>query len=90
MNKKDNYLLKCPLCLKKMWLKGSEDHRAAKHPDISKKSFERLIIEALKNGNISAKKFEEPNKSLASARVGDAGKYTKDVRVSTVSGGKMK
>lgn len=92
MSNSNNYLLKCPICNKKMWLSGATAHRESKHSDLTNQEFEALIIDGVKSGAIQPRKFGEPNKSLVSGttRLGHERKYNKLGVRSLVSGGRTK
>jgi len=92
MQKKDDFMLKCPLCRKKLWLSNVKPHSARFHSEVSYSDFEKIIIEALKSGKIKAKNYADPNKNLVSAtnRMTEESKYNKLGVKSLVSGGKTK
>ena len=87
-----NYLLKCPICSKKMWFVGANDHRKSVHAEVSGNDFEKLIIEAIKSGKIKPRLFETANRDFISAtqRITKERKYNKQGIRSIVSGGKTK
>jgi len=87
-----DFLLKCPVCNKKMWFKGASAHRKTKHHSLSSKEFEALIIEGVKDGTIRPKIFEKPVKCLVTAttRLNHERKHNKLGVRSIVSGGKTK
>ena len=87
-----NFLLKCPVCNKKMWFKGASAHRKMKHPSLSNKEFETLIIKGINVGNIKPKIFEKPDNNLVTAttKLAHERKYNKVGIRSIVSGGKTK
>ena len=89
-NKQGTYLLKCPICGKKMWLRGARKHRKAKHRDVSWAEFQNKLMLAIRNGEIKVRKFEPANPSLVSGtqRLRASSFFTKRVR-SIVSGGRV-
>ena len=92
LTKENDYLLKCPICCKKMWFSGASSHREVKHDQTSETEFEHLIIEGIKSGTIKPKHFDAPDKSLVTAttRLMHEKKYSKTGIRSLVSGGKVK
>lgn len=92
MKKANNYLLKCPICNKKIWYQGTLEHKKYKHSALSDKDFERMIIDSIKSGTIIPKVFEEPNKNLVTgtSRMNYERKHNKLGIRSIVSGGKTK
>ena len=87
-----NFLLKCPICNKKMWLEGASAHRKSKHLSLSNKEFEKLIIDGINTGTIKPKTFEEPNNNLVTGttRLSHERVHNKVGIRSMVSGGKAK
>jgi hypothetical protein len=85
-------ILPCPLCKKRLRVKGIEAHRKYKHSTYSSKSFEKLLIEGIKNGSIKPINCEEPNKYLvtSTSRLNHERKHNKIGVRSVVSGGKAK
>ncbi len=63
---KENTLLKCPICKKKLWLTNVIGHRELKHAELTHKEFEALLVEGIKSGKIKAKVFEPPAPGLES------------------------
>jgi len=61
VNVKDDYLLKCPLCNKKLWYSSANSHRKAKHRNTSAKQFEKLLIESIQSGRIIPKHYSDSN-----------------------------
>ena len=57
------YLMKCPICDKKMWLRSAGQHRAAKHPDVRPADFKEQLAMGVKTGKIEVRRFEQPNPS---------------------------
>lgn len=89
MSDSEKFLLKCPVCSKKMWLTNATGHRKSKHPNLTERQFELLIIEAIKSGQIKARTFEEPDKNLVTATTRITNYKYGGIR-SIVSGGKVK
>lgn len=87
-----DYLLRCPVCNKKMWFVGADAHRKSVHPQISMEKFEKLLITKIKSGEIKPKRFEKPNQNFVSAtnRINTEKIYNKHGITSVVSGGKTK
>lgn len=90
-NSKAGVLLRCPECNKKMWFHGAAAHRKDKHPNISFKDFETMIIEAIKNGSIQPRHFGavDPHFVSSTQRLSTEKKYNKLGIRSVVSGGKF-
>jgi len=88
--KNDNFLLTCPICRKKMWLRGANRHRAAKHADVTRDDFENLIIDAVVTGKIKARQFGGATAKVISGtqRLRQASRGTVGVR-KVVSGGRV-
>ena len=87
---REDYLLKCPICGKKMWLSGANQHRAAKHGDVREGDFKKRLVEGIESGRIEVRRFGEPDGSLVSGtqRLRQASRLVGGVR-SVVSGGKV-
>ena len=89
-NNQGTYLLKCPICGKKMWLKGARQHRKAKHRSVSWTDFQNKLMLAIQTGEIKVRKFEPANPNLVSAtqRIRANAFFNKRIR-SVVSGGRV-
>ena len=61
VSRKEDYLLKCPLCRKKLWYSSVGAHRKAKHKNMSFKQFEKLLIIAIEQGRIIPKFYSNPD-----------------------------
>ena len=84
------YLLKCPICGKKMWLKGARRHRKAKHRNVSWKELKNKLMLAIQTGEIKVRKFEPANPNVVSGtqRIWASSTFNKRIR-SIVSGGRV-
>lgn len=73
-----------------MWLRGAHGHRAAKHANVTRDDFEKLIIDAVKAGKIKVRQFGGPDATMISGtqRLKQASRGTVGVR-SVVSGGRV-
>ncbi|MFP6791215.1 MAG: hypothetical protein VB954_14635 [Thalassolituus sp.] len=61
---KEDYMLSCPICKKKLWASKINAHRSGRHSDLSPKDFEKKIIEAINSGEIKPKHFEASSSSI--------------------------
>ena len=86
------FLLKCPICYKKMWLSGALSHKNAKHPHVSDSDFEKKIIAGIKSGHIKVKRFDEEESDATSStqRINEQRRYSKLGVRSLVPGGRCK
>lgn len=87
---REDYLMKCPICGKKMWLSGAYKHRAAKHRDVRAGDFVKRLREGIESGRIEVRRFGEPDGSLVSGtqRLRQASKL-KTGPTKVFSGGKV-
>ena len=85
-----DYLTKCPICHRKMWLNGANQHRVAKHGGVREEDFTQRLLERIESGRVEVLRFEEPDGSLVSGtqRLREASKLTVGMR-SVFSGGKV-
>jgi hypothetical protein len=69
VKKDEDWLLKCPLCSKKLWFSNIDQHRRLKHLEISIEDFEALIISKITSGKLIPKLFEnsKPSNSINSS-----------------------
>lgn len=88
-NKRDDieYLLKCPICNKKMWFHNAAQHRYTTHSEITEKEFEVIIIKSLKDGKIKPKTFDNEKIYSATDVINKERKKNKRGIKSLVSGG---
>lgn len=63
---RDNYVMVCPLCRKRLWYSNIKNHRRLKHSSVSLREFELLLIDAIKSGRVEPKHVEAVNKGLKS------------------------
>ena len=61
VKKSEDWLLKCPVCAKKMWFTNIAQHRRLKHSEISMNEFEAMIIAKITKGKLVPKHFEDKN-----------------------------
>ena len=86
------FLLKCPICRKKIWFEGALVHKNAKHPSVTDQDFEATLMAAIQAGDIEVKRFEAESSDTYSStqRVARERRYSKLGVRSVVSGGKAK
>lgn len=58
VNKQEDWLLKCPVCSKKLWFSNITQHRKLKHSEFSISAFEAQLIEEISAGKLVPKYFE--------------------------------
>ena len=85
-----DYLLKCPICNRKMWLRGAQQHRKAKHRECTPAEFIQRLSDGVAAGKIQVRRFGQPDPSLISGtqRLRAAKQRVTGIR-SVVSGGKI-
>ena len=91
---KNDYLLKCPLCRKKLWYSSITSHRKTKHKTLSAKEFEKILIESIRSGNMEPAHYSNaniPGNRIKSGtqKVARAKKTAQQGIISLVSGGKI-
>lgn len=91
---RDDYLLNCPFCFKKMWFSNIKKHRRKEHKTKSLKDFEYHLITLILCGKIKPKFFANPdgpgNRVISGTQaLSRAGKHRSFQVRAVVQGGKV-
>lgn len=61
VSKHEDWLLKCPVCSKKLWFSNIAQHRRFKHSELSTSDFEAQLIRKISSGELLPKYFADTN-----------------------------
>lgn len=87
---KEDYLLSCPICKKKLWASKIKNHHR-RHSSLSLEDFERKIIESIQNGKVRVTHHEATVKGVESGtqKISKSKAKTKAVYGKLMQGGKV-